>query len=132
MATSGAWGSPFFDLALLRVVQQRYAEARALSHEGIAINRQFGDRRAIAWFLGLLAGTDAAEGRAARAAQLRGAMDGVLDSVGSAVQPSYNTWVGDRLFPAVRQQLGADTYERALAAGRAMSLSQALAYASEM
>jgi hypothetical protein len=76
-----------------------------------------------------LAAADAADGRAARAAQLRGAMDGLLGSIGSAVQPSYNAWVGDRLFPAIKEQLGADACEHALAAGRAMSLAQALEYA---
>ena len=90
-AQGDLWGIGIilFDLALLRVVQQRHAEARALCREGIALGRQFGDRRAIAWCLGVLAGADAAEGRSARAARLRGAMEGLLDSIGAAVQPTY-------------------------------------------
>ncbi len=127
------WGMTIalFDLALLRVVQQRHAEARAMCHEAIAIGRQFGDQRAIAWALGLLAGADAAEGHAVRAARLRGAMDGLLDSIGTTVQPTYNLLIDDRLFPAVRTELGTDAYQQAWASGRAMSLSQAIEYAAE-
>jgi hypothetical protein len=122
-------GIALFDLALLRVVQQRPAEARALCGEAIALGRQFGDRRAIAWCLGVLAAADAAEGQPARAARLRGAMDGLLDSIGSTVQPSYNMFIGDRFFGPVQEELGKDAYQQALAAGRTMSLSEAIDYA---
>jgi non-specific serine/threonine protein kinase len=127
------WGMviTLFDLALLRVVQHRYAEARALCGEGIALGQRFRDQRAIAWCLGVLAGTDAAEGHPLRAARLRGAMEGLLDSIGSSVQPTYNILIGDRLFGAVQQELGADGYQQALTAGRALSLSQAIQYAIE-
>ncbi|HEX5108247.1 MAG TPA: winged helix-turn-helix domain-containing protein [Vicinamibacterales bacterium] len=125
------WGQGIVlsDLALLRVVQHRLAEARALCGEAIAIGRRFGDRRAIAWCLGMLAGANAAEGHSVSAARLRGAMDGLLASIGVPAQPTYNSWIGDRLFPAVQDRLGAAAYEQALAEGRAMSLSQALEYA---
>ena len=125
-------GIILYDLALLRVVQHRHAEARALCREGIALGRQFGDRRAIAWHLGVLAGADAAEGRALRAARLRGAMDGLLDSIGTEVQPTYNDvdWRSSTSAPC-KHDLGADAYQQALADGRAMSLSQAIDYAME-
>ena len=125
------WGTAIvlFDLALLRVVQQRHAEARALSHEGIAIGQRFGDRRAIAWFLGVLAGADADEGHALRAVKLRGAMEGLLDSIGSAVQPTYQTWIGKRLFSAIEQELGRDAFQETLGEGRRMSLAEAVDYA---
>ena len=126
-----AMGIVLFDLALLRVVQRRYGEARTLCAEAIALGRQFGDRRAIAWSLGLLAGADAAEGHSLRAARLRGAMDGLLDAIGSSAQPTYHTWIGNRLFGAVQEDLGRDAYEQALTAGRAMTLSQAIDYAME-
>jgi hypothetical protein len=79
----------------------------------------------------VLAGADAAEGRPARAARLRGAMEGLLDSIGSPVQPTYQAWIDDRYFGAVQQALGAGAYEQALADGRAMSLSQAIDHALE-
>ena len=132
-ALGDLWGMGIvlFDLALLRVVQHRYVDARALCAEGIALGRQFGDRRAIAWCLGILAGADAADGHLLRAARLRGAMEGLLDGIGSFAQPTYQAWIGDRLFPAVQQELGTDTYRQALAAGRMMSLAQAARYAIE-
>jgi hypothetical protein len=119
-------GIVLFDLALLRVVQHRYAEARALCHEGMTIGHRFRDRRAIAWCLGVLAGADAAEGQPVRAARLLGAMQGLLDAIGSSAQPTFNALIGDRLAGALREELGTDTCGRALAAGRAMSLSQAM------
>ena len=122
-------GIVLYDLALLRVVQQRYLEARALCAEGIAIGRQFGDRRAIAWCLGLLAGADAAEGHFHRAARLLGAMEGLADSIGAPAQPTFNTWIRDRLFQAAQDTLGPDAYQQALVSGRAMSLPQAIEYA---
>ena len=119
-------GIVLFDLALLRVVQQRYDEARALSREGMALGRQFGDQRAIAWCLGVLAGADAAEGQPLRAARLLGAMEGLLDGIGSSAQPTYSALIGDRLARVLQEQLGPHAYRRALAAGRGMSLSQAM------
>ena len=124
-------GISLFDLSVLRVVQQRHTEARALCSEGIALGRQFGDRRAVAWCLGVLAGVEAAEGRTERAARLRGAMDGLLDSIGATAQPSFNMLIGDRYVGAVQRDLGTDAYEQAVAAGRAMSLPQAIDYAME-
>jgi non-specific serine/threonine protein kinase len=127
------WGIAItlYDLALVRNVQQRHEEARALCREGITIGRQFGDQRAIAWCLGMMAGAEAAEGRASRAARLRGAMEGLLASIGAGVQPSYNAWIGDRYFAAVEHELGSAAYEQTLAEGRAMSQSQAIGYAME-
>ena len=56
--------------------RNRCAEARSLSREAMSLGQQFGDRRAIAWCLGLFACAEAAEGRFVRAARLRGAMEG--------------------------------------------------------
>ena len=95
-------GITLFDLALLRVVQQRHDEARALCAEGIGLYQEFGDRRGIAWCLGILSATEAAKGRALRAARLRGAMEGLLESVGAPIQASYNHWIGDRSLDAMR------------------------------
>ena len=124
-------GIALFDLALLRVIQHRHSEARTLCAEAIALGQQLGDPCLIAWSFGVLAGADAAEGRPARAATLRGAMEGLLDSIGSSVQPSYNSLIGDRYFEAVREALGIEVYEHAVMQGRAMSLSQALQYSME-
>jgi hypothetical protein len=119
-------GISLFDLALLRVVQQRHAQARALCAEGIALYEEFGDRRGVAWCLGILSGAEAADGHALRAARLRGAMEGLLESVGAPVQASYTRWIGDRYLDAMRDCLGESVFHAALADGRTMSLSRAI------
>jgi tetratricopeptide (TPR) repeat protein len=124
-------GISLFDLALLRVVQQRHAQARALCAEGIALYGEFGDRRGVAWCLGILSGAEAAEGRALRAARLRGAMEGLLESVGAPLQASYNIWIGDRYLDAMKGCLGDGVFQAALADGRTMSLARAIEFGLE-
>ena len=124
-------GISLFDLALLRVVQQRHAEARALCAEGIALSEEFGDRRGVAWYLGVLSGAEAAAGHALRAARLRGAMEGLLESVGAPVQASFNRWIGDRYVEEMKDCLGRSAFQAALAEGRAMSLSRAIQFGLE-
>jgi tetratricopeptide (TPR) repeat protein len=119
-------GITLLDLALLRVVQQRHAEARALCAEAIALNQEFGDRLGIAWCLGILSAADAAEGQAPRAARLRGAMEGLLESVGAPPQNSYHTWIGDRSLELMKQRLDAGGLEAAMAEGRSLSLARAI------
>lgn len=54
-----ALGIVLSDLALLRVVQQRYDEARALCTQGITLYQEFGDSLGVAWCLGILSGAEA-------------------------------------------------------------------------
>jgi predicted ATPase/DNA-binding winged helix-turn-helix (wHTH) protein len=115
-----------FDLAVLRVLRRQHVEARALCAEGIAVCQEFSDRRGIAWCIGLLAAADAAEGRSLQAARLRGAMEGLLTSVGAPIQPSYYALIDEPFFAGVQRTLGADVYAQALAEGRAMPLGQAI------
>jgi non-specific serine/threonine protein kinase len=124
-------GISLSDLAVLRVVQQRHAEARALCAEGIVLYQDFGDRLGIAWCLGVLSGAEAAEGRTLRAARLRGAMEGLLEIVGAPVQASYHRWVGDRSLDAMKDGLGDSVFQAALAEGRSMSLSRAIQFGLE-
>jgi non-specific serine/threonine protein kinase len=121
-----AMGITLFDLALLRVLQQRHDEARALCAKGIGLYQEFGDRRGIAWCLGILSATEAAEGRTLRAALLRGAMEALLESVGAPIQVSFSHWIGDRSMDAMRTGLGESEFQAAVAEGRSMSLSKAI------
>jgi hypothetical protein len=126
-----AMGITLFDLALLRVLQQRLEEARALCIEGIGLYREFGDRLGIAWCLGVLSAIEAAERRTLRAARLRGAMEGLLESVGAPIQMSFNHWIGDRSIDAMRADLGDSGFHAAVAEGRSMPLSTAILFALE-
>jgi tetratricopeptide (TPR) repeat protein len=121
-----AMGITLFDLALLRVIQDRHEEARAMCAEGIALNQEFGDRRGIAWCLGILSAAEAAEGRHLQAARLRGAMEGLLESVGAPIQASYNHSIGDRSLEAMKSGLGDREFHAAVDEGRALSLSRAI------
>ena len=126
-----AIGITLFDLALLRVLQQRHDEARTLSTEGIGLYQEFGDRRGIAWCLGILSATEAAEGRTLRAARLRGAMEGLLESVGAPIQLTFNHWIGDRSLDAMRAALGESGFQAAVAEGRSMPLARAIQFGLE-
>ena len=88
-------GIVLFDLALLPVGQQQYAEARRCRRPTL------------------------------RAARLRGAMEGLLKSVGAPPQATYHTWIGDRSLEIMKLSLGDGDVEAAVAEGRSMS-SQAL------
>ena len=124
-------GITLFDLALLRVLQRRHEEARRLCAEGIGLYREFADRRGIAWCLGILSATEATEGRMLRAARLRGAMEGLLESVGAPIQASFNQLVGDRSLDAMKAGLGDSGFHHAVAEGRSMPLSRAIQFGLE-
>ena len=126
-----ALGIVLSDLALLRVVQQRHQEARAFCAEGIAVYQELEDPLGIAWCLGILSGASAADGRTRRAAQLRGAMEGLLESVGAPPQNSYYTWVGDRALEVMKQSLADGPLQAAMAEGRSMSLGRAIEFGLE-
>jgi non-specific serine/threonine protein kinase len=112
-------------------MQGRSTEARALCAEGIARFQESGDRRGIAWCVGVLAGAEAEDGHALRAARLRGAMEGLLESVGAPVQESYHRFTGERSLRTMKDALGDDRFHSARAEGRAMSLSRAIRFALE-
>jgi hypothetical protein len=54
-----------------------------------------------------------------RAARLRGAMEGLHDSVGATVQVSFNHFIGDRALDAMKAGLGESGFHAAVAEGRA-------------
>ena len=125
------WGIAMvvFDLALVRVVQGRDGDARALCAEAIALSREFSDRRGIAWSFGVLAGAEAVAGRPSRAATLLGVMEAMCERAGAPAQPSFKRWIFDPYFGPVQESLGPSVYRQALDAGGKMSLVQALSYA---
>lgn len=124
-------GISLFDLGLARLIQGRHDDARALAADGIVVAEEFDDRRGLGWALGLLSGIDAAEQNAMRAARLWGGMEALLQSVGASVQPTFQTWIVDRYFGAVRERIGASSFDRGIAEGRAMPVRKMLELARE-
>ena len=70
----------------------------------------------------------AVKGDVVRAAQLLGAGEALPEAMGVGPQPA-DQFAVDRYVAAVREQLDEATFEAARAAGRAMSLEEAVAYA---
>jgi hypothetical protein len=110
--------------------QGDYEGARALYRESLGILRPAGEQRGIARVLEGLAGLAAAEDQAERAARLFGAAEALRAAIGAPLPP------GDRVrchrgLALTRAALGEEAFAAAWAAGRAMSLNQATAYALE-
>jgi non-specific serine/threonine protein kinase len=128
--TGDKWeiGMALANVAGLRVKQGQYGVAKALGAEAIRLNQELSDHRGTAWCLESLAAAEAAQGKATRAARLWGASDGLLESVGSTLPPSIKLF-RDSYFDRARESVGDSKFQTELAAGRAMSLTQAVEYA---
>jgi hypothetical protein len=116
------------NLATIRVLQERYDEARQLSAEGMSLCQEVEDRRGAAWCLESLAAAAAAGGRAVHAACLWGAADQLLESVGAPLNPLFRD-LRDRYFDDVRKACSERVFQGALSEGRAMSLTRVVQYA---
>ncbi len=115
-------------LALASVRLGDLAAARAALEEGVEVRRELGDEGGLAASLEGLAAVAAAEGKADQAARLFGAAERVRERVGNSLPSSemgeyrYNVEVA-------RSQMAGDEFAAAWAAGRAMSLEDAVGYA---
>jgi len=108
--------------------QADYATTRALLEESLAINQQLGDRSAIAYVLEEFAGLAAVQGQPDRTLRLAGAAAALREVIGSPLAPIDQAQLEGRLASA-RQALGEATAAATWAAGQALSLAQAVAYA---
>ncbi len=118
-------------LSNLAHVKQRQGDnpqAVARFRAGLALAQELGMKHVIADCLAGLAGVAAAEGKSERAARLLGASEALLDAIGATLastdQADY-----DRSVATTRAQLDEATFAAAWAAGRALPLEQAIAYA---
>jgi non-specific serine/threonine protein kinase len=114
-------------VALARGERQR---AAALFREAVTVFRRTDERRGVAECLVGLAGVAAVEGRAETAARLFGAGEAALQARGTHLSPS-NRADYERNVAAARVQMGEEAFAAAWAKGQAMSLEQAIAFASE-
>jgi non-specific serine/threonine protein kinase len=129
--TGDKWGIAMNlnDLAFFRALAGQYAQAESACAEGILLVEELADRFLTAYFLVTLAVSQAAQGYGARAVQLWGGMEGLLESVGSPVQDPYKPLVFDRRIEPLKEVLGESAFSAALSEGRAMSFTQAIRYA---
>jgi non-specific serine/threonine protein kinase len=117
--------SPLADLACHR---GEYARAKTLYMEELEFRQQYGEKRQIAQCLEGLAIVAGGQGQPARAARLISAAAQVRETVGMPRLPHKRAST-ERGLSTVRSALGAWAFEAAWAAGRAMTLEQAVAYA---
>ena len=120
--------------------QGDYAAARSLYLESLAIMRDLGDKYGIAACLaglgGVAAGTEQAEAetqgqaQAERGVRLLGAAEALLEAV-SAVLDAEDRIPYEQGVASARAQLSEGEFAKAWAAGRAMSMEQAVEYALE-
>jgi predicted ATPase/DNA-binding SARP family transcriptional activator len=118
------------NLGLVAYEQGDYGLALARQRESLAIRQALGAKLGIAWSLEGLAMLYRALGRAEPAARLWGASQALREAIGAPVPPKEQTRY-KREMDRVRTQLGAEAFDRACTAGRAMTSDQAVAYALE-
>jgi len=114
-------------LELARVQGDRNRAAE-LFGESLVLCREIESARDMAYCLAGLAGIAAASGQPERAARLFGAAEVLREPVGMPLPPAYRA-AYERDVAAIRAQLDDTTLAAAWAAGRAMTLEQAIAEA---
>src|SRR5215831_5884325 len=108
--------------------QGEYAMARAHLAESLQVFKDIGDRRGLAFVLEGFAGLAADEAQAARAHCLVASAATLRRIIGAGLPPAWRTDL-ERSLEAVSRGVGRSAIEEANARGRAMTLTEALAYA---
>jgi hypothetical protein len=108
--------------------QGNYAEARAWYEESLVICRNVGDVSVTIFALEGFAVLAAAQHQPTRAARLWGAIERQRETLGEPIAPADRPQY-DATVTAARAQIDEATFAAAWAAGRALALEQAIAYA---
>ncbi len=116
----------FGNLTFLALHAGNYERATEWADKGLRLALEMNNQLDIADSLAGLAGVIGVTGQPESAARLLGTWEATLERLGAAPQPA-DIPEHDRNIAAVRAQLDPHTFEAAWAAGRAMSLEQAVA-----
>jgi tetratricopeptide (TPR) repeat protein len=108
--------------------QGDYHRARVLYQESLTLHRRLGNKVYAAWCLEGLAAAASAEGQVEYAAYLCAAASALREAVGAPLPPSEQDHY-DRTVAAVHAALGDELFKIAWAAGRKLSLEEAITYA---
>src|SRR5207249_10234786 len=98
---------------------------RVLWEESLVNNRELGHKRGIVQNLEGLAAVAVAQAQSERAARLFGTAEGLREAIGAPLPPADRA-EHDRSVAAVRTALGEAAFAAAWAAGRGLSLEDAL------
>jgi non-specific serine/threonine protein kinase len=124
-----ATGIGLANVAALRFLQERRAEAAAVSAEGVRLCEELTDRRGLGWFLEVLAAVEGAEARFVRAARLWGAAEAHLEGIDAMLPTQLFSLLHDPQVTLTRASLGETSFRAAWSEGRAMSMQKAVQYA---
>jgi predicted ATPase/class 3 adenylate cyclase len=108
--------------------QGRLDEAGRHLAQGLALSQALGDQASLAWCLAGLGSVAALDEEPERAARLWGAAERLRQAIGCRSAPAARATY-ERAMAAARAQLGDEAFAAAWAAGRAMTLEQAIAEA---
>jgi predicted ATPase/DNA-binding XRE family transcriptional regulator len=124
------WGiaNVLTSLALLARDQGDYLRALALYRESLTLHRPFGNKTYLAWVFEGMATAASALGDPERAAQLCATAERWRGEMRSP-RPPAEQHLYDQTIASAQRALGDSRFEQARAAGRALSLEDALAYA---
>ena len=106
-----------------------HESVRNRCRECLDVARQIEDTHTFALIMHVLGASACEEGQSVRSARLWGAAESVLDTLGLGMGPAERHFY-EPYFTVVRTQLGEEAFEMAWAEGRAMTLPEALEYAS--
>jgi predicted ATPase len=118
-------------LCILGQLAQRRGDlptALALHRQGLALSRDLADPRRIAYTLEYLVNVVVAAGQGEQAARLLGTATALREAIG-APRPSVERTLNEQAVATARQALGEAAWAAAFAAGRAMTLEDAIAEA---
>jgi tetratricopeptide (TPR) repeat protein len=122
------------NVGLVALEQGDYTSARSHFEESLTLRRELGDKWGIALSLAGLGGvavapgSTAEPGEIARGARLLGAVEALLESIGSVLEAEDRVPY-ERAVASASALLGAAEFERLWAEGHAMSLERAIEYA---
>jgi predicted ATPase/class 3 adenylate cyclase len=126
-ALKDAWGvaASLDDLGRVALLRGDYARAREHLTASLREFWRMGDKGSITYRLEALAWLDALEGRATRGARLAGAAAGVREALGGAALFIYRSHY-EQMLAALHAQLDDAAFAAAFAAGRHLSVEQAV------
>ena len=101
-------------------------KALTLYRESLELQGEVGDLRGIAWSLERMAALPIAWQQPEQAAQLFGAADAARDTAGLPLPPAGRDWY-DQAVEELQARIGADAFQAAWNAGRALPLAEAIA-----
>jgi predicted ATPase/DNA-binding CsgD family transcriptional regulator len=119
-----------YNLALIAQSEGNDERASNLYVEGLNLAVEVGDKANVAYCLEGLAGLIGHHAEPERAAQLYGASEALLESVGAPLYVhAQDRAIYEKAVETLRSRLGEETFGTAWTDGRAMTLEQAVAYA---